>query len=671
MSEHQPSCPGCYVGTLLEVDPRTGQTSNPLTISSNNEIYVGRDRKRCQYVVDDPFISNRHLRIYTIIFDQENPDEVTPLVYAQDLSLNGTSWNNYPMGKGNGSFLLSDGDILKLSPSVHLLYRRDRHREEEHFDVLQRIEMRVFEDQYTITQRKLGSGAYGQVHMAFNKENGQQLACKIVDLRTLKDRVIEEFDGKRSRFSEMHTDRVVAAGAHNGYIARKIQEKLEIYDREARILARLCHPNIIRVEKVIRSSNTIYLFQDLVTAGDLFSFIQYKGGKLGDIEAAVIVRQVVMALDYLHEQNIVHRDLKPDNILMTSLADGSRVVLTDFGCARLVQPRAERMSTKIGTYDYSAPEVLRSSRKGYTKAVDLWSLGCLTTVLLTGEPPFSTPSPEQETSQGNRQAALDSLEATLTWNKIGKRAKDFVLRLLVFDETKRMDVKQALGHCWFTNPAHKEAFEALYKRSIRDWKPRVPKEPLMVDLCDLIQARKTNGDVGQIQHSQRDLRSEFSESALPRASVAQGTTLKESPSPERRRDLSPTLSDPDLPPHGQLDNNPRRLHDLENDSNETDSEARKLDSSEQSLEMPEQSGLLRDESEQFNLYEWAIPSMISDLSKANTALLEGINDCPTGKKRARDTREELENEVYEEVRNSITGKRQHVVYGTNIVNPWI
>lgn len=74
-----------------------------------------------------------------------------------------------------------------------------------------------------------------------------------------------------------------------------------------------------------------------MTAGDLFSFIQYKGGKLGDIESAVIVRQVLMALNYLHDRDIVHRDLKPDNILMTSLADGGRVVLTDFGCAKLVK----------------------------------------------------------------------------------------------------------------------------------------------------------------------------------------------------------------------------------------------------------------------------------------------------------------------------------------------
>jgi protein-serine/threonine kinase len=104
-----------------------------------------------------------------------------------------------------------------------------------------------------------------------------------------------------------------------------------------------------------------YMFQDLLTAGDLFSYIQYKGGRLPDIEAAVIVRQIVIALDYLHDRNIVHRDLKPDNILMTALADGCRVVLTDFGCATFVDPMTNRMLSTVGTFEFSAPSVVIES----------------------------------------------------------------------------------------------------------------------------------------------------------------------------------------------------------------------------------------------------------------------------------------------------------------------
>ena len=100
-----------------------------------------------------------------------------------------------------------------------------------------------------------------------------------------------------------------------------------------------------------------YIFQDLVTAGDLFSYIDSKNAKLSEVEAAVIVRQILVALDFLHERNIVHRDLKPDNILMTSLASGCRVVLSDFGCARRIKHERVRMTSCVGTIEYSAPFV--------------------------------------------------------------------------------------------------------------------------------------------------------------------------------------------------------------------------------------------------------------------------------------------------------------------------
>lgn len=104
-----------------------------------------------------------------------------------------------------------------------------------------------------------------------------------------------------------------------------------------------------------------YIFQELVTGGDLYSFIEYKGGFLEEIQAGVIVRQVLEALKYLHENDIVHRDVKPDNILISSPAGAARVVLTDFGSAtrllRISQHEQKRLLSSVGTAEYTAPYV--------------------------------------------------------------------------------------------------------------------------------------------------------------------------------------------------------------------------------------------------------------------------------------------------------------------------
>lgn len=113
-----------------------------------------------------------------------------------------------------------------------------------------------------------------------------------------------------------------------------------------------------------------YIFQELITAGDLFSYVQYHKAYFGrevlsEAPAAVITKQIVEAVRFLHEKDIVHRDLKPDNILVASLSYGSRIVLTDFGGAvnlseyhtrkRLKRKRLTRLHTRIGTEDYWAP----------------------------------------------------------------------------------------------------------------------------------------------------------------------------------------------------------------------------------------------------------------------------------------------------------------------------
>ena len=106
---------------------------------------------------------------------------------------------------------------------------------------------KAFQEEYVITQCKLGSGAYGKVHMAYDKESGRQLACKIVDLRALRDKAVEEVEEEKSKFFRNKWQESMAKSGHDkkpgavavrgvdDYISRKMQKKLDVYHREARV----------------------------------------------------------------------------------------------------------------------------------------------------------------------------------------------------------------------------------------------------------------------------------------------------------------------------------------------------------------------------------------------------------------------------------------------------
>jgi pheromone a factor receptor len=406
------------------------------------------------------------------------------------------------MSRNDGSFLLDDGDELSISGHVTLIYHEIEPAKDYRLTFTQEREKQLFASRYHITGRLLGIGGYGKVLVGIHQRTRRQLACKVVNLRELYDGA--SVANLRLPVVDHMQNSLVSGGEGRG------PSKVDQCFRECRVLRKLSHPNIVSIKKVFWSSNTIYLFEELVTGGDLFSYIEYKGGRLVDVESAVIVRQILKGIKYLHDQGVIHRDLKPDNVLMTSLEDGARVVITDFGNARCL-PRSPttnglhgRMFSLVGTVEYAAPEIYSRNpaippKQGYSKAVDMWSIGVITAALLTGEVIF--------TDRGHPNYNDKPFEVVITlaakcdisimddkndpsWKKVGDRPKNFIKRLLVLREEDRMTATQALAHPWFSNTCHAAEFDALYKRTIKDWKPR-PEDSSLVERLPEVSSEHT------------------------------------------------------------------------------------------------------------------------------------------------------------------------------------
>ena len=456
---------------------------------------------------DDLTISRQHLRVHCILYEQDPIAKVAPLVYATDLSSNGTflkrrntkytasQEHGILMGK-NCTFLLDDGDELHMSDTVTLIYHAMIRVKEIEFTKIQERERNIFASRYLVTGRLLGEGGYGKVLLGVNQETQQQLACKLVKL----DHMYKTRAAPNLRISSVRRDQSTSKQS------KRWPTRIATCFREFDILKDLSHPNIITLEKVFWSHNTIYIFQELVTGGDLFSFLEYKGGRLNNIQAAVVIWQILKGVEHLHDRNIVHRDIKPDNILMTSLEDGARVVITDFGNARFLPAgntadakktdKYQRMFSCVGTLEHTAPEIHGANRaiqakEGYSKSVDMWSIGSVTATVLTGDVIFSDRA--HPNYKKDPQSVIVSLAAICDlsvlddpyhplWRMVGNRPKHFIKRLLVLEEEGRMTASEALAHPWFTNESHAHDYGDLYKRSIQAWEPR----PKSVDLVERI-----------------------------------------------------------------------------------------------------------------------------------------------------------------------------------------
>ncbi|XP_013388198.1 serine/threonine-protein kinase 17A-like isoform X3 [Lingula anatina] len=213
----------------------------------------------------------------------------------------------------------------------------------------------------------------------------------------------------------------------------------------------LAHPRLIDLKEVYETSHELVLITEYAAGGELFHHIDEEES-FKEKEVIHLMRQIMEGLVFLHDRNVVHLDLKPQNILLTNPHPHGDVKLCDFGFARLVN-YGEDIRDIIGTPDYVAPEVLSYEPIGtYT---DIWSVGVLVYVMLTGCSPFAGED-KQETFLNISQVNLDFPEDLFC--DISENAIDFISKCLVRQPGERISARDCLQHSWLkvevpTSPA--------------------------------------------------------------------------------------------------------------------------------------------------------------------------------------------------------------------------
>jgi len=193
--------------------------------------------------------------------------------------------------------------------------------------------------------------------------------------------------------------------------------------------------------EVIDSTDTLYLILEFASGGELFDAI-VKKGSYSETDAAKIIRQILEAIQYVHNHGIAHRDLKPENLLLVQSETGEDIIkIADFGLSK--DFGAEQLQTSCGTPDYVAPEVLMG--EPYDMGVDIWSIGVISYVLLCGFPPFYGDS-QKELFENIMNGTYDFPDPE--WTEVSDQAKDFIKKILVVDVEKRASAEECLQHEW-------------------------------------------------------------------------------------------------------------------------------------------------------------------------------------------------------------------------------
>lgn len=242
--------------------------------------------------------------------------------------------------------------------------------------------------------RNLGVGHFGTVQLAQYRPTGELVAVK-----TLSRKQYEE-DG------------------------------LSFPPREVRLMEGLDHPNVVRLVRQIRNEAALFLITEYVNGEELFRYV-YKRRRLSEDESRRIMHQIAGALAYLHGKGIAHRDLKLENIM---ISPAGNVKIIDLGLGNFCGPHT-LLNTHCGSQDYASPEIY-GLRAYNGHAADVWSLGVILYVLVSGFLPFDH--------------VKDVVSISYGWPKYVRFSDELkdLLKKIFQPAHERISIKGILEHPW-------------------------------------------------------------------------------------------------------------------------------------------------------------------------------------------------------------------------------